>query len=176
MIREDVTLVGGDERLALTLRSDLADDATPLPAFGESAQLLWNSTSATPIASDAVHAYRLERRVPLDGTDVDERNLPQEVDRCATAISFTKGCYLGQETVARIDAVGRVNQQLRLLRIDGEASAGDELTVDDKVVGRLTSVSWSPQYESLIGLGYVRRELAKQGDEVWIDSTRVTLI
>src|SRR5437764_9919773 len=67
-----------------------------------------------------VESARLEAGFPLFGLDITDDNLPQEVARDAKAISFTKGCYLGQETVARIDALGHVNRLLVRLRVDGE--------------------------------------------------------
>ena len=67
----------------------------------------------------AFDALRIESGTPLFGVDFDEENLPQEVGRDELAISFTKGCYLGQETVARIDALGHVNQQLAGVRFAG---------------------------------------------------------
>lgn len=114
------------------------------------------------ISEEEFELRRILRGVPKDGADVDQRNLPQEVDRVATSISFTKGCYLGQEPVARIDAMGHVNWLLRGLRFAGaEARRGDELRSGDKVVGRVTSVAQSGG--QTVGLGYVRRESAAEG-------------
>jgi folate-binding protein YgfZ len=89
--------------------------------------------------------------------DFDGSNLPQEVGRDAQAISFRKGCYLGQETVARIDALGHVNKRLCTVRLVAEAGAGDELFVGDKSVGRVTSASYSPQLDTWLALAMVRR-------------------
>ena len=76
------------------------------------------------------------------GVDLDESNLPQEADRDALAISFTKGCYLGQETVARLDALGQVQKKLVGWSITGAVpAAGDTVQCDEKTVGRLTSVA-----------------------------------
>ncbi|MEM1303251.1 MAG: glycine cleavage T C-terminal barrel domain-containing protein [Planctomycetota bacterium] len=166
VIREDVTLTVSDEPLSLAWSSDGAGDgsgdgsigdAVPLPAFGEGARLsLGTPSPSDAIAAAAFEAFRIEQRVPLDGADTDDTVIPQEVDRNATAISFTKGCYLGQETVARLDALGRVKRKLRLLRLGGDAAPGDELTVDGKAAGRVTSVSWSPKHRSVIALAYVK--------------------
>jgi folate-binding protein YgfZ len=102
---------------------------------------------------------RIEAGTPLFGQDITEKNLPQEVARDALAISFTKGCYLGQETVARIDALGHVNQTLCGLRFAGPDSPppGTELTIDDKVVAHVTSAAFSPRLGGPLALGYVRR-------------------
>jgi folate-binding protein YgfZ len=106
----------------------------------------------------AVDAVRIEAGVPLYGVDITEDNLPQEVDRNDRAISFTKGCYLGQETVARIDALGHVNRTLVGLKFisHGEPTCG-ELKAGDVLVGRMTSSAYSPYFGAGIGLGYVRQ-------------------
>ena len=108
---------------------------------------------------------RIVLRVPLDGVDVDDRNLPQEIDRNDRAISFTKGCYLGQEPVARIDALGRVNWLLRCLRLEGDAPLpGVELTCGEKPVGRITSSAAADG--GAVALAYLRREHCSLGDEL----------
>lgn len=90
---------------------------------------------------------RVESNWPLWGVDFDESNLPQEVSRDEQAISFRKGCYLGQETVARIDALGHVNKQLAAVRFEGNAvpEVGAELLQGEQAVGRVTSTCWSPR-------------------------------
>lgn len=105
------------------------------------------------------HSMRVANRFPWFGVDVDDKNLPQEADRDAAAISFTKGCYLGQETVARLDALGQVQKKLVLWLIDSPAPppVGTELTSDDKVVGRLTSVVAGNRPGQFLALGYARR-------------------
>ncbi len=120
--------------------------------------------SGSPIAADDFHAFRIQRRFPLDGLDVDERNLPQELSRDAALISFDKGCYLGQETVARIDALGHVNQLLVILKAEtnAELSVGHSLRAGDREVGRVTSVSPSAK----VSLAYVRREHAEPGSKL----------
>ena len=75
---------------------------------------------------------RIEHQTPWFGMDASDANLPQELRRDEQAISFTKGCYLGQETVARIDALGHVNQHLVGLRLNAEARPGTELSLDGK--------------------------------------------
>jgi folate-binding protein YgfZ len=121
-----------------------------------------------------IEAARIESGAPLYGIDITAENLPQEVARDAVAIHFKKGCYLGQETVARIDALGHVNKLLVQLKypLDATPAPGDELLLDDKKVGRLTSVCDSPAAEGKLALAYVRREHAAPGThigaaEVW---------
>ncbi|QDU97701.1 CAF17-like 4Fe-4S cluster assembly/insertion protein YgfZ [Lignipirellula cremea] len=108
---------------------------------------------------------RIEAGMPEFGRDVTVANLPQEVDRDDTAINFRKGCYLGQETVARIDALGHVNWRFTPLLLQADTAPTEllEFTLDGKVVGRMTSAAWSPERNSVIGLGYVRTAQAKPG-------------
>jgi folate-binding protein YgfZ len=116
----------------------------------------------TPAALEIV---RVEQKTPWFGIDADESNLPQELQRDEKAISFDKGCYLGQETVARIDARGRVNNLLVGLEfpIETPPSPGDPLVEEDNVIGRITSVAYSFQLESNIGMGFVRRKFVEPG-------------
>jgi folate-binding protein YgfZ len=108
----------------------------------------------------AFEALRIEAGTPLFGVDFGDNNFPQEVGRDRQAISFTKGCYLGQETVARIDALGHVNQQLVGVRFDGSAvpAVGVELQKDGATVGRVTSATFSPRFGAPLALAMVRRE------------------
>ncbi len=101
---------------------------------------------------------RLEACWPWFGWDITDRNLPQEVDRDALAISFRKGCYLGQETVARIDALGHVNRLLtRLESSDTLTPApGTPLLLDGQTVGQVTSSAFSPSRGKGLVLAYVR--------------------
>lgn len=102
---------------------------------------------------------RIEAGFPAYGQDITEKNLPQEVDRDDRAISFTKGCYLGQETVARIDALGHVNRTLCRLQFAGPVvpAAGTALEQQGQAVGEVTSAAWSPRAGAALGLGYLRR-------------------
>jgi folate-binding protein YgfZ len=112
---------------------------------------------------EPLEALRIENGFPDFGRDIGDKNLPQEVDRNDRAISFKKGCYLGQETVARIDALGHVNRLLRRVRFFGDRvpEAGTELAVGAKVVGAVTSATFSPAYNAPLALAYVRRESAQ---------------
>lgn len=108
---------------------------------------------------DAFDAARIEAGFPLYGIDISDGNLPQEIGRDALAISFKKGCYLGQETVARIDALGHVNKTLVRLRCEGtEVPPPDtELRAAEQLVGNVTSAAFSPRAGAALALGYVRR-------------------
>ena len=126
------------------------------------------SAGATEISADVWDIRRIESGFPLYGRDISADNLPQEVARDAHAISFTKGCYLGQETVARIDAVGHVNRYLAGLKFKPNVvpRVGLELQREGRPMGQVTSVCMSPRLGSALALGYVRREAAMPGDEL----------
>jgi folate-binding protein YgfZ len=108
--------------------------------------------------SPTFEALRIEAGTPINGREVTPENLPQEVGRDARAISFTKGCYLGQETVARLDALGHVNKILKGLRIEGPTvpPPGTALELEGKPVGTITSSAFSPGWGGPIALGYLR--------------------
>ncbi len=81
------------------------------------------STESSLDSREGWEAKRLLANWPWYGTDFDEKNLPQEIDRDALAISFQKGCYLGQETIARLDALGQVQKKLSRLKVEGDISS-----------------------------------------------------
>lgn len=126
-----------------------------------------------PEVSDAVwDAWRIERGIPVYGRDISEENLPQETGLVAERVSFVKGCYTGQEVLARIHYRGKVNRHLRGIRLedaDGAAhlAAGDILRADTKEVGTVTSAAWSPTF-GWIALGYLRRGV-EPGSEVTVE-------
>ena len=135
---------------------------------------IWKALTATgaiPCGDQAIEVLRIAAGSPLNGVDITSRNLPQEVARDDRTISFVKGCYLGQETVARIDALGHVNRLLCGLRFsfagsgDLPAAAGMALTVGGQSVGEVTSAARSTRLGQ-VGLGYVRREHAAPGSRL----------
>jgi tRNA-modifying protein YgfZ len=120
--------------------------------------------------ADTAEALRIEAGTPCAGKDVLPDNLPQEVGIDAQAINFVKGCYLGQETIARIDALGHVNRHLRGLVIEGGPddvpSAGSPLEVAGKSVGAVTSAAFAAWRGCPIALGYVRTAQSAAGTTV----------
>ena len=102
--------------------------------------------------------------------DIPEKTLPQEVGLNDRAISLTKGCYLGQETVARIDALGQVQKLFRRLQIhteDAIPSPGTNIEHEEKSVGRITSAIRSPVDARVFALGFVRRPQANAGAQLY---------
>jgi folate-binding protein YgfZ len=116
------------------------------------------------LSSTAAEVLRIEAGLPVYGKDFSDDNFPQEVSRDVHAISFTKGCYLGQETVARIDALGHVNRKLTGLLVDGPpTTTSAEVCDGDRVVGRASSSAFSPRRNGTIGLAMLRAEAAMPG-------------
>ncbi len=119
-----------------------------------------------PFAPGAYEVARIEAGIPRLGVDIDDRTIPQEAALERDAVSFTKGCFLGQELVCRIDTRGHVNRFLRRLEIPGPAvpAPGASVAVDGKAVGELTSVAAVPGEERAVALAMVRREVEPPAD------------
>jgi tRNA-modifying protein YgfZ len=112
---------------------------------------------ATPVSEEAVECLRVERGRPRWGVELDDTTIPQEAGLNERAVSFTKGCYVGQETVARLFYKGKPNRHLRGLRLSDAPEPGAQLRLGDRAVGRLGSVARSPRHGT-IGLAILRRE------------------
>jgi tRNA-modifying protein YgfZ len=112
---------------------------------------------ATAVAPEAAECLRVERGRPRYGIDMDEATIPQEAGLNERAVSFTKGCYVGQETVARLHYRGKPNRHLRGLRVSAPADTGAQLRLGEREVGRLGSSVVSPELGP-IALALVRRE------------------
>lgn len=128
--------------------------------FGvEAVELLDGQVDAGPLAQEELERLRILARTPRLGAELDDRVLPAEAGLEDRAISFTKGCYPGQEPVARLHYRGHPNRGLRVLALDPPVPAYDaELALDGKVVGRITS--WAPDPDhGVVCLAYVRREV-----------------
>ncbi|QDU78682.1 Aminomethyltransferase [Polystyrenella longa] len=127
--------------------------------------------------ADCFHTLRIESGLPLCGIDISEDNLAHEAARTSSAISFTKGCYLGQEPIARLETLGHTNQELRSVSWDGAHifSPGAALftTAGEKQIGRITSTCLHPDGTSGRALAMVRREYLESGTAVLIDAEGV---
>lgn len=139
------------------------EDAIPNADYGAPA---WEQLDAdVPAAVEAIPAEELEllrirARTPRAGRELDDRVLPAEAGLEGRTISFTKGCYPGQEPVARLHYRGHPNRGLRTLAVEGDEPVpyDAELLLDGKVVGRVTSTVADPD-GGLAALAYVRREV-----------------
>jgi tRNA-modifying protein YgfZ len=112
---------------------------------------------AIAVGEQIAECLRIERGRPRYGIDLDDSVIPQEAGLNERAVSFTKGCYVGQETVARLHYRGRPNRHLRGLRSSERAATGEELRLGERTVGRVGSSTLSPKLGP-IALALVRRE------------------
>jgi folate-binding protein YgfZ len=178
----------GEAMLIVTRVTHTGEDGYDLFVPRARARTLWETlTAALPahggfcIKREALNVLRLEAGIPWWGSELDESIVPLEA-RLERAISMKKGCYIGQEIIARIDARGHVNNLLVGLRLEGEpggptrgatvASAcparGDALLAGERVVGRVTAAALSTTLGAPIALGFLRREFVEPGTTVTV--------
>jgi folate-binding protein YgfZ len=153
-------------------------DALGLPGYdlvcpAEQAVSIWQrliQAGARPAGRDACEALRIEAGLPREGADIDENTFAPEVGRIAETICYTKGCYLGQESIVMARDRGQVNRTLVGVRLPGGPVPHDSrLFADDKEVGRVTSSVPSPRLGMGLGLAYVRRGHQEPGTKLEID-------
>ena len=132
---------------------DLLCDAGDVPALRGRLE----HAGAIPVSAEVAECLRVERGRPRYGVDLDDTVIPQEAGLNERAVSFTKGCYVGQETVARLYYRGKPNRQLRGLRLSAAAVSGDPIMLGEREVGRVSSVARSPAFGE-IALALIRRE------------------
>lgn len=145
------------------------------PASREALLASLRDAGAIPVAPEAVDALRIEDGRPWFGPDVSEENLLHETTLVAEYHSPTKGCYVGQEVIARLEARGgHVNKLLRGLRLGAPAAAGDRIHAGGKEVGRITTAGVSPHLGP-IAMGYVHRSAAEPGTVVEVASFPATV-
>jgi folate-binding protein YgfZ len=157
----------GDRRVVRADWSDVpgVDVLGPVESIRTARDELFHA-GVPPVAPGVYEVARIEAGVPRLGVDVDERTIPQEAFLERDAVSFTKGCFLGQELVCRIDTRGHVNRHLRLLRLSGDAvpDPGAAILAGDTTVGTLTSVAGVPGESRAVGLAMLRREVEPPAD------------
>jgi folate-binding protein YgfZ len=161
-----------DEIHALAIRTDVGVDLLCDAGDTEALAGALRARGATNVSEQAAETLRVEHGRPRYGVDLDESVIPQEAGLNERAVSFTKGCYVGQETVARLFYKGKPNRTLRGLRLTQPASQGDELKLGDRVVGRIGSTVVSPTIGP-IALALVRRE-AETGAQVAVGEDRAS--
>ncbi|MDB6054902.1 MAG: Folate-binding protein YgfZ [Verrucomicrobiales bacterium] len=124
-----------------------------------------------PIGWTAFNQGRIEDGIPRFGVDMDETNLPPEAGLEKTAISYTKGCYIGQEVIARIRTYGQVAKALRGIKMETGSPVpekGMKIYNGDKEVGYVTSAAASARLGAVVALGYVRRECNAEGTSLTV--------
>jgi folate-binding protein YgfZ len=124
----------------------------------------------SPAGYQALNAVRLEMGIPWFGYDFGEKQIPHEAGLQNSHISYTKGCYTGQEIVERVRSRGQVNRVRVSLKFDAPAAptAGAPLLADGKEAGYVTRIAFSPALKAWIGIGYVRRENSAMGSQLAI--------
>jgi folate-binding protein YgfZ len=153
---------GGVEVLAVA--TDLGLDLVTRAEQAEALSDRLVASGAEPVSAEAAEILRIESGRPRFGIDFGPEHMPAEAGIVERAVSFEKGCYIGQEPVARLHYRGRPNRRLVGLRLGAAASPGAELTLGDREVGRLGSFCLSPA-SGAVGLAILRRE-AEIGDSI----------
>ncbi len=155
-------------------------DAYEIWFAAEQADTVWDalsSSGATPVGSEALEWYRIARGVPRYGLDLSQRDLPQETEQ-KHALSFVKGCYIGQEIVERIRARAILHRTFIGFQVEGEPPQSEtKIQSEGKNIGEITSAARVPfpNGERAIALGYLRREFAAPGTAVQIGEQKATV-
>jgi len=155
-------------------------DACEIWFAAEQAAVVWDHLTqhgARPVGSEALEWYRITRGVPRYGADLGQRDLPQETEQ-KHALSFTKGCYIGQEIVERIRARAILHRTFTGFLVEGDPPQGGTKIKDgDKNIGEITSAAQIPfpDAERTIALGYLRREFEAPGTSVQIGEQKATV-
>ena len=178
--------VQGRGASALLEQITLPDDALVIPAThtsetgfdlfvnAQQKDSLWQTmvaAGATPVSAEVEEILRIEAGIARYGVDMDETNVVTETN-LDDAVSYTKGCYLGQEIIVRIKHRGHVAKKLTGLRFQSNEPIQTAAVIrsrDDKEIGRVTSATFSPMLGTTVGLGYVRHEHLTAGTPVIVD-------
>ena len=141
----------------------------------DSADAIKDALGVESVDLEAAECVRIEAGRPRHGVDFDADTIPQEAGLNERAVSFTKGCYVGQETVARLHYKGKPNRHLRGLKLSDPGQTGDIVTFGDREVGRLGSTAVSPIHGP-IALAVIRREAAPGAEVTVGTSSRKALV
>jgi folate-binding protein YgfZ len=177
IITEDVTIEDVSAAMSEWLVIGEEIGAVPTQAISFRHPLGWGVIGGAmtgTIDAEALEVLRIEAAVPKWGVDMDENTIPNEAGLEARAINYDKGCYIGQETIARIKTYGHVNRRLVQMAMTGESvpGRGDKIFVEGREVGQLTSAARSLRLGKPLALGYVRREFATAGAKLnWNNET-----
>jgi folate-binding protein YgfZ len=173
-----VTLALGGHNVTMARAGDLPCGGIALHAPAEAAADVWSvlvAAGARPIGRRALDALRVEAGRPWYGYDVSEQNLLHETGLLREYHSSSKGCYIGQEVIARLEARGgNVNKALRALRLTAAASPGSMVSAADREVGRLTTAAVSPRLGP-VALAYVHRSHFEPGTSVAVEGHPATV-
>lgn len=159
--------------IGITLTRMASDEFVTYEIWASTANIahIWRAlaeSGAVPVGSEALEKFRVMIGFPKYGTDIRDRDLPQETEQ-RHALNFTKGCYVGQEIVERIRSRGNVHRTFHGFVLHGEVPApGAKLQSSGKDVGEITSVNLLPTKagKQPVALGYIRREALDRGDSI----------
>lgn len=160
-----------DEQLTIIRATHTAEDGFDIITSAKVAPALWSALTAAgarPVGFDALEMLRIEAGLPRYGVDMDDSNVVTETG-LDEAVSYTKGCYIGQEIIARIHWRGHVAKRLTGLSFAdrGQVERDAKIrTADGKEIGRVTSVTFSPRLDHTIALGYVKYDYLAPGTPV----------
>ncbi|HEX6206159.1 MAG TPA: glycine cleavage T C-terminal barrel domain-containing protein [Solirubrobacterales bacterium] len=157
---------------ATTLRTDQGVDLIVPIAERDGVHAALTAAGAVEVSPEAAEIVRIEAGRPRFGAEMGTETMPAEAGIVEQAVSFTKGCYIGQETVARLHYKGRPNRHLRGLKFSAPAQPGERLVLGEKEVGAVGSEALSPALGP-IGLAILRRE-AEPGTTVAVGEDGVT--
>jgi folate-binding protein YgfZ len=149
-----------------------------LPRLWQMLREAVGATGGRAMGYKALSALRLEQGIPWFGYDFGDKQIPHEAGLQDSHISYTKGCYTGQEIVERVRSRGQVNRVRVLVKFDmGEApAAGTTLMVDGKEAGQITRTAFSPALQTAIGMAYLRREHSAAGSSLSCAAATATVI
>jgi tRNA-modifying protein YgfZ len=137
-------------------------DGIPTGDYGEPAAELLDADLEPTVSAQELELLRIRAGTPAWGKEIDDRVLPAEAGLTERAVSFTKGCYPGQEPIARLHYRGHANRGLRVLSLDALPAPDAEIVYDGKPVGRITSAAAGA--EGAVALAYVRREVPEDAE------------
>ena len=161
---------------AVVVRTDAAGvpgyDLMVDAAQAEAAWSALTEAGALPVGDDAFEMVRVEQGVPQYGRELSEEHNPLEA-RLKGFVSFSKGCYVGQEVVTRLNTYKKVQRTLMAVYLEGEAQPGDKLEQDAKPVGELISVVRIPTDGRVVGLAYIRGAAAQHGTRLQVSDSEV---
>lgn len=171
-------VLAGEEAIAQRL-PDFGVDAWEVLVDTSAAKTVWEaatSAGAEPVGNDALEVARIETGIPRWGVELNEKVIPLEAGM-SWMVSFNKGCYLGQEIIARLDTLGTPAKELRRIELgDVEPPpVGAEVTHDGKKVGELIASIRSPRAGESVALGYVKRKHNDPGTTIEVAGVEGTL-
>jgi folate-binding protein YgfZ len=172
-------LITDDDETTIVPATHTGEDGVDVITSAARKERLWQtlvSAGATPVSAEVEEILRIEAGIARYGVDMDETNVVTETN-LDDAVSYAKGCYLGQEIIVRIKHRGHVAKKLTGLSFDTDQPFEPGAVIkstDDKEIGRVTSTTFSPKLATTVGLGYVRYEYLAPGTRLVVNELAAT--